>query len=379
MGMVGGSLSSFIGIVHRMAAALDNETELVCGAFDADRHLSAEAGEAYHLNPDRVYGSYIEMFEKEKLLPEGIKMDFVSIVTPNFLHYPVAKLALEHGFHVVCEKPVTVTVDEAKALTHMVNTTGLLFALTHPYSAYPLVKHARYMVQQGELGTIRKVVAEYPQGWLTNAVENTGNQQASWRTDPQKAGKSGTTGDIGVHAQQLAEYITGLHITELCADISTFVPGRKLEDDANILIRFNNGARGILYASQISAGEENNLAIRIYGEKGGIEWHQQEPNSLIVRLIDKPMQIIRAGDKVNLSGDANKFTRLPSGHPEGLIEAFANIYKSFASAVWEYKAGHTLQQGQFDFATVNDGLRGMCFIDSVIESSQNNDKWIKLI
>ncbi len=377
--MVGGSLSSFIGIVHRMASALDNETELVCGAFDADKNLSAEAGEAYHLKPDRVYGSFYEMFEIEKQLPEGIRMDFVSIVTPNFLHYPVAKMALENGFHVICEKPMTLNTNEAKALAELVNKTGLVFALTHPYSAYPLVKQAKYIVEQGLLGAIRKVVVEYPQGWLATAVENTGNQQASWRTDPQKAGKSGSVGDIGVHAQQLAEYITGHKISEVCADLSTFVTGRKLEDDANILIRFNNGARGILYASQISVGEENNLTIRIYGETGGIEWHQQDPNSLFLKLIDKPIQIIRAGDKNYLCNEAIKNTRLPTGHPEGLIEAFANIYKNFANILREYQNGLELNTDKFDFATVHDGLRGMRFIDAVIESSISNDKWIKIL
>ena len=244
MGMVGGSLSSFIGIVHRMAAVMDNEIEIVCGAFDADRKLSAEAGAAYHLKEDRVYGTFQEMFEKEKLLPVGTRMDFVSIVTPNFLHYPVAKLALENGFHVVCEKPITINVDEAKALSGLVNSTGLIFALTHPYSAYPLVKQAKYIVEKGMLGAIRKVVVEYPQGWLATAVENEGNQQALWRTDPEKAGKSGTICDIGVHAQQLAEYITGNKISEVCADLNTFVKGRRLEDDANILIRFESGQKG---------------------------------------------------------------------------------------------------------------------------------------
>ncbi len=378
MGMVGGSLSSFIGIVHRMAAVMDNEIEIVCGAFDADRKLSAEAGAAYHLKEDRVYGTFQEMFEKEKLLPVGTRMDFVSIVTPNFLHYPVAKLALENGFHVVCEKPITINVDEAKALSGLVNSTGLIFALTHPYSAYPLVKQAKYIVEKGMLGAIRKVVVEYPQGWLATAVENEGNQQALWRTDPKKAGKSGTICDIGVHAQQLAEYITGNKISEVCADLNTFVKGRRLEDDANILIRFENGAKGILYASQISVGEENNLTIRIYGEKGGIEWHQQEPNSLILKIIDKPIQIIRAGDKNNLCNEAIKNTRLPTGHPEGLIEAFANIYRSFTAAVRDYQNGLAIHPGNFDFAGVLDGLRGMHFIDAVIESSHSNEKWIQI-
>ncbi|MFZ4726018.1 MAG: Gfo/Idh/MocA family protein [Paludibacter sp.] len=376
MGMVGGCLNSFIGVVHRMAAGLDNEIELVCGAFNADVKLSKEAGAAYYLDDNRVYGSYAEMFEKEKQLPEGERMDFVSIVTPNFLHFDIAKMALENGFHVVCEKPMTVTSDEAEQLAELVESTGLIFALTHPYSAYPLVKQAKYIVENGELGNIRKVVVEYPQGWLATALETSGNQQASWRTNPTKSGKSGSIGDIGVHAQNLAEYITGQKISEVCADFTTFVSGRLLEDDANVLIHFDKGAKGILYASQISVGEENNLKIRVYGEKGGIEWHQQEPNSLMLNLLNKPMQILRTGDNANLCEQAIKNTRLPGGHPEGLIEAFANIYKNFAKAVKAQKAGFILENP--DIATVHDGLRGMQFIDAVVESASSNEKWIKL-
>lgn len=377
MGMVGGCLSSFIGVVHRMAAVLENEIELVAGAFNADVVLSKQAGEAYYLNENRVYGSYQELFETEKQLPEGERMDFVSIVTPNFLHFQIAKMALENGFHVVCEKPMTVTSDEAQQLVEIVESTGLIFALTHPYSAYPLVKQAKHIVEQGEIGKIRKVVVEYPQGWLATALETAGNQQASWRTNPTKSGKSGSIGDIGVHAQHLAEYITGQKISEVCADFTTFVPGRMLEDDANVLIHFDKGAKGILYASQISVGEENNLKIRIYGELGGIEWHQQEPNSLILNLLNKPMQIIRAGDKGNLCEQAIKNTRLPSGHPEGLIEAFANIYRNFADAVRAQKAGFVLENP--DIASVHEGLRGMRFIDAVVESAESNEKWIKII
>ena len=376
MGMVGGCLSSFIGVVHRMAAVLDNEIELVCGAFNPDESKSKEAGEAYCLDNERVYRSYQELFEKEKQLPVGERMDFVSIVTPNFLHFQIAKMALENGFHVVCEKPMTVTSEEALELVEIVNSTGLIFALTHPYSAYPLVKQAKYIVEQGELGAIRKVVVEYPQGWLATALENSGNPQASWRTNPAKSGKSGSIGDIGVHAQHLAEYISGQKIAEVCADFSTFVSGRMLEDDANVLLRYDQGAKGILYESQISVGEENNLKIRVYGELGGIEWHQQEPNSLTLNLLNKPMQIIRAGDKENLCEQAIKNTRLPMGHPEGLIEAFANIYRNFAEAVRAKKDGISLEN--IDMATVEDGLKGMRFIDAVVESSESNEKWIKL-
>jgi predicted dehydrogenase len=376
MGMVGGCLSSFIGKVHRMAAALDNDIELVCGAFNADIALSKQAGDAYHLDGDRVYGSYEEMFAKEKQLPVGMRIDFVSIVTPNFLHYDVATMALENGFHVLCEKPMTMTVDEAKQLSDLVASTRLVFALTYPYTAYPLVKQAKYFVDQGILGAIRKVVVAYPQGWLSTPIETNGNRQAVWRTDPKRAGKSGTIADIGVHAQNLAEYITGQKISEVCADLTTFVAGRVLEDDANVLIRFENGARGILYASQISVGEENNLTIRVYGERGGIEWHQQEPNSLILRLLDAPMQILRAGDTGNLCPRAANGTRLPSGHPEGLIEAFANLYQQFAEAVKARDGGGEARD--VEFASVQDGLRGMLFIDAVVESAHSSHKWIKI-
>ena len=374
--MVGGCLSSFIGVVHRMAAGLDNEIELVCGAFNADVKLSKEAGAAYYLEDNRVYGSYAEMFENEKQLPEDERMDFVSIVTPNFLHFDIAKMALENGFHVVCEKPMTVTSQEAEQLVELVESTGLIFALTHPYSAYPLVKQAKHIVESGQLGNIRKVVVEYPQGWLATALETAGNQQASWRTNPAKSGKSGSIGDIGVHAQNLAEYITGQKISEVCADFTTFVSGRLLEDDANVLIHFNKGAKGILYASQISVGEENNLKIRVYGELGGIEWQQQEPNSLILNLLNKPMQILRTGDNANLCKQAIKNARLPGGHPEGLIEAFANIYRNFAEAVRANKVGFILENS--DIASVHDGLSGMRFIDAVVESAASNEKWIKL-
>jgi len=379
MGMVGGSLNSFIGVVHRMASAMDNKIELVCGAFADDKEQSALAGEAYHLDSKRVYDSYQELFEKEKQLPVGERMDFVCIVTPNFLHYPVAKMALENGFHVVCEKPITITSQEAKNLVELVEESALIFALTHPYTAYPLVKQAKFIVAGGVLGKIRKVVVEYPQGWLATALEKTGHQQASWRTDPKKSGKSGSVGDIGVHAQQLAEYITGQYISEVCADLSTFVEGRLLEDDANVLIRFDGGAKGILYASQVSVGEENNLSIRVYGEKGSLAWKQQEPNSLVLNLIDKPMQILRAGDKANLCEEAIKNTRLPMGHPEGLIEAFANIYSNFADALNAYNQKSGTDNSNFDFASVHDGLRGMRFIDAVIESAETNVKWIKII
>lgn len=375
MGMIGGGVGAFIGAVHRMAAALDNEIELVCGAFSSDPKKSKTSGEMLKLPPERVYGSYAEMMAQEQKLPGGQRMDFVSIVTPNHLHFAPAKLALENGFHVVCDKPMTFNLDEAKKLQQIVKKSGLVFALTHNYTGYPMVKEAREIVRGNKLGKIRKIVVEYPQGWLSTRLEAQGHKQASWRTDPKKSGASGCMGDIGTHAENLVEYITGLRIKELCADLTTFVPGRKLEDDGNILVRFDNGARGILYASQISAGEENPLHIRVYGEKGGLEWEQEEPNSLIVKWIDRPKEIIRTG--VGRLSNAAKFNiRLPAGHPEGFIEAFANIYRNFALTVRCRMQGIKPKPEYLDFPTVHDGVRGMAFIETVVKSANKGSKWV---
>ena len=340
MGMVGGGRGAFIGGVHRMAAQLDGQIELVCGAFSADPAKSQVSGADLFLLANRVYGSYAEMFKREKELPEGERMDCVSIVTPNHMHYPVAKLALEHGVHVICDKPLAFNLKEARALAALVRKTGLIFALTHNYTGYPMVKEARERVRSGQLGKIRKIVAEYPQGWLASLLEATGQKQADWRTDPTRAGASCCIGDIGSHAENLAEYITGLQIESVCAELTTFVTGRKLEDDGNVLLRFTGGARGILSTSQISIDEENALAIRIYGEKGGLEWHQEDPNTLILKWPDRPRQILRTGGGYGfLSAPALKATRLPAGHPEGYLEAFANLYRSFAAAVALAQAG----------------------------------------
>lgn len=374
MGMVGGGQGAFIGAVHRMAAALDGEIELVCGAFSSDPAKSKASGEALYLPASRVYGSYEEMVQREKQLPEGERMDFVSIVTPNHLHFGPAKAALENGFSVVCDKPLCFSMEEAYELQRLVRHSGLLFALTHNYTGYPMVKQARAMVRNGELGKIRKIVVEYPQGWLSTKLEGSGQKQASWRTDPQRSGIAGSMGDIGTHAENLAEYITGLQITELCADLSTFVPGRLLDDDGNVLLRFDNGAKGVLHASQISAGEENNLNIRVYGEKGGLEWHQMEPNSLIVKWLDKPKQVLRTGVG-DLSPEAAAHTRIPAGHPEGYLEAFANIYRNFAICLRARLQGREPDPIYQDFPTVDDGLRGMRFIQRVVESSKSNQKW----
>ena len=374
--MVGGGLGAFIGAVHRMAAALDGEIELVCGAISGNPQKSRASGEALYLPANRVYGDYEEMILREKQLPEGERMDFVSIVTPNHLHFGPAKLALENGFPVVCDKPLCFNMEEAYELQRLVRQTGLLFALTHNYTGYPMVKQARAMVRNGELGKIRKVVVEYPQGWLSTKLEDSEQKQASWRTDPQRSGIAGAMGDIGTHAENLAEYITGLRITELCADLSTFVDGRLLDDDGNVLLHFDKGAKGILHASQISAGEENALSIRVYGEKGGLEWHQMEPNSLIVRWLSQPMQVLRTGVG-DLHPEAQAHTRIPAGHPEGYLEAFANIYRNFARCLRARLQGQQPDPLYLDFPTVDDGVRGMLFIQKVVESSKSDQKWAR--
>ena len=375
--MVGGGRDAFIGGVHRIAANIDGQIELVCGAFSSNPEKSKLSGQDFYLDPSRVYGSYEEMIMTEKTLPEDVRMDFVSIVTPNHVHYGPAKMALENGFHVVCDKPLSFDLEEAKDLVETVNKTGQIFALTHNYTGYPMVKQARAMVKHGDLGTIRKVVVEYPQGWLSDFIESTDQKQAAWRTDPKRSGIAGAMGDIGTHAENLAEYITGLEISEICADISTLVEGRLLDDDGNVLLRFNNGARGILHASQISKGEENALKIRVYGTNAGIEWHQMEPNTLIVKHGDKPTEIYRTGVG-ELYPESAAHTRIPAGHPEGYLEAFANIYRNFAKCVQARIDGVTVDPVYDDFPSVKDGLRGMQFIYKVIESGKSDQKWVKM-
>ncbi|WP_028978849.1 Gfo/Idh/MocA family protein [Sporocytophaga myxococcoides] len=376
MGMVGGGQDAFIGAVHRMAAVLDGEIELVCGAFSSSEVKSKASGAELYLSPDRAYASFEEMISKEKSLPEDVRMDFVSIVTPNFLHVKQAMLALENGFHVLCEKPLALSSSEALTLRDKVKQSGLLFGLMHNYTGYPMVKEAKAIVNSGKLGPIRKVIAEYVQGWLASRIEESGQKQADWRTDPDKAGISCCVGDIGTHAENLAEYITGLKISELSADVSTFVKGRMLDDDASVLLRFDNGAKGVLFSSQIAIGEENELKIRVYGEKGSIEWLQSEPNSLLVKMAGEPVQIYRTGvDKGYLSKAALSGTRLPGGHPEGYIESLANIYKEFARAI---KVNQEDGYEEFDFPDIEDGVRGMRFIEAVIESGHKNAQWVKL-
>jgi predicted dehydrogenase len=382
MGMIGGGQGAFIGAVHRMAANLDGLIELVCGCFSSTPTNSKQTGESLFLDPNRVYGSYQEMIEKELALPAGERMDFVAIVTPNHMHFEPAKLALENGFHVVVEKPMTFNLAEALELEKLVQSTGNLLCLTHTYSGYPMVKQARALVKKGSLGNIRKVVVQYPQGWLSRFSESEGNKQASWRTNPSTSGKSGAMGDIGTHAAHLAEYITGLRITEICADLSTFVDGRMLDDDGNVLLKFNNGAKGVLIASQISAGEENALQISVYGDEAGMSWKQEDPNNLIIQPLDQPKYIYRTGNgyqaPFELDPLAVQNTRLPSGHPEGMIEAFANIYRNFALGIIAKMEGRTPNELERDFPTVQDGVRGMAFIDAVVASSEGDAKWHRL-
>jgi predicted dehydrogenase len=374
MGMVGGGLTSFIGPVHRKAAGIDGEIELVCGAFSIVPGESKETGESLYLNPDRVYESYQEMFEKEKNLPSDQRIDFVSVVTPNHVHFGPSQMALETGFHVLVEKPIAFSLAEAKTLQRTVAKTGLLLGLTHTYTGYPLVKEARKMVADGAFGKIRKIYVEYPQGWLSTLLEKTGNMQASWRTDPKQSGMGGAIGDIGTHAANLAEYITGLEITEICAMLNTVVKGRHLDDDSSMLLRFNNGASGVLMATQVAAGEENNLNIRVYGETGGLEWRQEEPNTMILKWLGRPKEIIRAGQGY-LSDAAKAYTRTPAGHPEGYLEAFANIYRSFSKAVRDYKPGKKMNIAKYDFPDVADGVRGMNFVQTVVKSANSTRKW----
>jgi predicted dehydrogenase len=377
MGMVGGGLTSFIGPVHRKAVGIDGEIELVCGAFSVVPGESKATGQALYLDPKRVYETYQEMFEKESQLPADQRMDFVSVVTPNHVHFGPAKMALEYGFHVIVEKPIAFSVEEAKVLRKLVEKTGLILGLTHTYTGYPLVKEARQMVRAGKLGKIRKVFVEYPQGWLSTAAEKSGNAQASWRTDPKQSGMGGAIGDIGTHAANLAEYITGNKISEVCAMLNTVVKGRNLDDDSSMLLRFDNGASGILMATQVAAGEENNLNIRIYGEHGGLEWRQMEPNTLVVKWLNKPQEIIRAGQGY-LSDHTKSFTRTPAGHPEGYLEAFANIYRAFSRALRDYKPGKKVNYEKYDFPDVEDGVRGMNFVQTVVKSATSNKKWVPL-
>ena len=377
MGMVGGGPGAFIGDVHRKAARMDGGIELVAGAFDINPRKSKEMGREQCIDPKRAYNDYPSMIAGELALPEDKRIDFVSITVPNNWHFPIARDFLQAGFNVMCEKPMTMTVEEALELEKIVKETKNVFGLMHNYTGYPMVKLARDMVRQGDLGKIYKIVVQYPQGWLVRPIERDGQQQASWRTDPKQSGGSGCMGDIGTHAENLAEYISGLKLKEICAELTTFVKGRRLEDDGNCLLRFNKGAKGILHASQVSIGEENNLAIWVYGENRSLEWHQEHPNYLYVNQIDGPQEVWKRGnDYVGAkSAAAGRNTRLPFGHPEAFLEAFANNYCNFADTIRAKIKRKKADPLALDFPGVNDGIRGMQFIDAVVKSK---GLWVKI-
>lgn len=377
MGMIGGGKDAFIGAIHRIAANMDGLIELVCGALSIHKETAIESGHMLFLPEDRIYTSYEEMISAESKLPEDKRMDFVTIVTPNFAHFAPAMMALDNGFNVVIEKPITFTLDEAKQLREKLEETGLMLLLTHTYSGYPLVKEAKQIVKGGSLGKVRKIYVEYIQGWLSKLSEREGNAQAAWRTDPKKSGKSGCMGDIGTHAAHLAEYISGLKITQLNASLNVVVEGRMLDDDGAILLRFEENATGVLTASQIAAGEENALKIRVYGENGSLEWAQQEPNTLTLKWTDKPAQTIRAGGNYGdrESTYAVHNTRTPGGHPEGYLEAFGNLYRNFALSLQAKLNNEEPKPEWLDFPGIEDGIRGMAFIENVVASNESNEKW----
>ncbi|MBS1626582.1 MAG: Gfo/Idh/MocA family oxidoreductase [Bacteroidetes bacterium] len=376
MGMIGGGIGAFIGAVHRLAALMDGQIELVCGAFSSNAQKSKQSGEELFLLPNRIYATYEEMIEKEKALPENVRMNFVSIVTPNHVHFHPAKMAMENGFDVVLDKPMTLNLNEAKELKSVVEKTGRTFCLTHTYTGYPMIKEAKQLIAKGVLGKIRKIYIEYPQGWLSTFLEGENNKQATWRTDPKRSGIAGCMGDIGTHAFNLVEYVSGLQVVKICANLNTYVEGRLLDDDGDVLLKFNNGASGVLSATQIAAGEENNIKLKIYGEKGGLEWQQCDNNTLQLKWLDKPKEILRAGTGY-VSNIVAHNTRVPAGHPEGYLEAFANLYKNFALTIRAKANNEIVKNEWLDFPGIEDGIRGMAFIENVVASSKSNEKWIE--
>ena len=378
LGMIGGGQGAFIGAVHRIAACMDDEYELVCGAFSSDADRAKASGLQLGLSEHRVYTSYHELFEKESQLPLDERVQVISIVTPNHLHFEPAKMALENGFHVILDKPMTFSLAEAKELEKTVKASGKRFCLTHTYTGYPMVKEAKQLVKAGKLGQIRKVYVEYPQGWLSTFLEGENQKQALWRADPSKSGIAGAMGDIGTHAFNLCEYVSGLQVTKLSADINIVVQGRKLDDDGAALLKFNNGASGVLMASQIAAGDENNIKIRVYGEKGSLEWQQDNANNLLVKILDKPAEIWRTGGSY-LSSFASHNTRVPAGHPEGYLEAFANLYRNFALCIKADMEGKTPEREWLDYPGIEDGVRGMAFVENMIASGKSNEKWMDFI
>ena len=372
--MIGGGMDAFIGAVHRLALNMDGQVELVAGALSVNPEMALASGRQLFLEEDRIYTDYKTMLEKEAAMPADKRIDFVTIVTPNFVHFDPAMMALDKGFDVVIEKPITFSLEEAKRLKAKLEETGLSLLLCHTYNGYPMVKQARRMLQQGVLGKIRKVYVEYPQGWLSTFLEKTGQTQAAWRTDPKKSGKAGSMGDIGTHAFNLAEYVTGLKVTSLCSNVNIVVEGRMLDDDGAAFLKFDNGATGVLMATQIAAGEENNVKIRVYGEKGGLEWKHEDTNTLLVKWLDKPTEIYRAGTGY-LDSFASHNCRTPAGHPEGFLEAFANLYRNFVLTVRAKINGETPKPEWLDFPGVEEGIRGMAFIENIIESGKSDTKW----
>jgi predicted dehydrogenase len=378
--MIGGGSDAFIGAIHRRAAFMDNYIELVCGCFSVNPEISRSSGREYFLPDNRIYNSYHEMFEKEMQLPVDERMDFVTIVTPNKWHFEPAMMALERGFHVVIDKPMTFSLEEALKLKEKVEETGLVLALTHVYSGYPAIKEARARIANGELGRLRKVYVEYTQGWLSQRIELQGGNNAGWRTNPETTGKAGCMGDIGTHAWHLAEYVTGLKVQEVCADLQTYVEGRLVDDDGASLLRMEKGVTGVLMATQIATGEANNIRLRIYGDKGGLEWRQMDSNRLILRWGDKPSEELYMGNNEFLSDLAKWNTRTPAGHPEGFIEAFANIYRNFALTVMAKENGEEPDELISDFPTVYDGVRGMQFVEMMVQSAKDEEtKWKRWI
>jgi predicted dehydrogenase len=375
-GMVGGGRGAFIGAVHRIAAQMDGQAELVAGAFSSDPQRSRDSAADLFVAAERAYGSYRDMAVAEAARPSGERLDFVVIVTPNDQHFPAATLFLEHGFNVICDKPVTLTLAEARALRETVARSGKVFALTHNYIGNAMVKQARALVRSGALGTLRKVVVEYSQGWLARDIESGGHKQASWRTDPARSGAAGCMGDIGTHAENLARYVTGLRILELCAELTTFVPGRRLEDDGNLLLRFEGGVRGVLHSSQVAVGEENNLSLRVYGSEASLEWQQEHPNELIVKYPDRPREILRRGNDY-VSEAAQRVTRIPAGHPEGYLEAFANLYREAFRAIAAEVAGEP-PPDNLDLPGIDDGVTGMAFIEAAVASARQGAAWVPI-
>jgi predicted dehydrogenase len=378
MAMIGGGKDAFIGAVHRLAMNMDGLVELVAGTLSVNPEVAIDSGKSLFLEESRIYTDYKVMLEKEASMSADKRIDFLSIVTPNFVHFDPAMMALDKGFNVVIEKPITFTLEQAKQIKEKLAATGLTLLLCHTYTGYPMVKQAKQLLKAGALGKIRKVYVEYPQGWLSTLLESTGQAQASWRTDPKKSGKAGCMGDIGTHAFNMAEYVTGLQVTQICSNLNIAVEGRLLDDDGAAFLKFNNGATGVLMATQIAAGEENNVKIRVYGEKGGLTWQQEDANTLVVKWLDKPAEIYRTGGGYNTSFAVHN-TRIPAGHPEGYLEAFANLYRNFALTVRAKIDGEKPKEEWLDFPGVEEGIRGMAFVENVVASSQSEEKWMEFV